>query len=71
MKPNQNSKYPIQRYKIEIYGKPTIKNSNIIIGDFTYVADSKFKNHITNFIHGAEINSLLVSSARMLLVLNL
>ncbi len=49
MKPNPNSKYPIQGYEKEIYGKPTIKNPNIIVGDFTYIAYSEFESHVTNF----------------------
>ncbi|MBQ7129401.1 MAG: CatB-related O-acetyltransferase, partial [Clostridia bacterium] len=29
--------------------KPTITNPNIIVGDFTYIADSEFESHVTNF----------------------
>lgn len=49
MKPNPNKKYPISGYEKEIYVKPTISNPNIIVGDFTYIADSEFESHITNF----------------------
>ena len=49
MKPNPNNKYPIQGYDKEIYVKPTITNPNVIVGDFTYIADSEFESHITNF----------------------
>ena len=49
MKPNPNKKYPIPGYQKEIYVKPTISNPNIIVGDFTYIADSEFESHITNF----------------------
>lgn len=42
MKLNPNSKYLIQVYEKEIYGKPTIKNSNIIVGDFTNQPLSKW-----------------------------
>ena len=49
MKPNPNKKYPIPGWKKEIYVKPTISNPNIIVGDFTYIADSEFESHVTNF----------------------
>ncbi|MBR1763686.1 MAG: CatB-related O-acetyltransferase [Eubacterium sp.] len=46
--PNPNTIYPIAGYDKEIYVKPTITNPNIIVGDFTYIADSKFENHVTH-----------------------
>lgn len=49
MKPNPDNKYPIQGYDKEIYVKPTITNPNVIVGDFTYIADSEFESHITNY----------------------
>ena len=47
--PNPNTIYPIPRYDKEIYIKPTIKNKNIIAGDFSYIADSDFESHVTHF----------------------
>jgi len=47
--PNPNTIYPIKGYDKEIYVKPTIKNKNIIVGDFTYIADSEFESHVTHF----------------------
>ena len=49
MKPNPDNKYPINGYDKEIYIKPTITNPNIIVGDFSYIADSDFESHVTNF----------------------
>ena len=49
MKPNPDNKYPINGYDKEIYIKPTITNPNIIVGDFTYIADNEFESHVTNF----------------------
>ena len=46
--PNPNTVYPIPGYDKEIYVKPTINNSNIIVGDFTYIADSEFESHVTH-----------------------
>lgn len=46
--PNPNTVYPIKGYGKEIYVKPTIKNKNIIVGDFTYIADSEFESHVTH-----------------------
>jgi virginiamycin A acetyltransferase len=47
-KPNPNEIYPIAGYDKEIYVKPTIKSPNIIVGDFTYIADSEFESHVTH-----------------------
>ena len=46
--PNPNTIHPIAGYDKEIYVKPTIKNPNIIVGDFTYIADSEFESHVTH-----------------------
>lgn len=46
--PNPNTIYPISGYKKEIYVKPTVKNPNIIVGDFTYIADSEFESHVSH-----------------------
>ena len=47
-KPDPNMVYPINGYKEEIYIKPTIKKTNIIVGDFSYIADSDFESHVTH-----------------------
>ena len=47
--PDPDVIHPISGYEKEIYVKPTIKNPNIIVGDFTYIADSEFESHVTNF----------------------
>ena len=47
--PNPDVVHPIAGYDNEIYIKPTINNPNIIVGDFTYIADSEFESHVTNF----------------------
>ena len=47
-KPDPNTIHPIPGYDKEIYVKPTIKNPQIIVGDFTYIADSDFESHVTH-----------------------
>lgn len=47
-KPDPNVIHPIPGYDKEIYIKPTITNPNIIVGDFTYIADSDFESHVTH-----------------------
>ena len=47
--PNPNTIHPIALYDKEIYVKPTITNKNIIVWDFTYIADSNFESHVTHF----------------------
>ena len=46
--PNPDILHPVAGYDNEIYVKPTIKNPNIIVGDFTYIADSDFECHVTH-----------------------
>ena len=46
--PDPNTIHPIAGYDKEIYVKPTLKNPNIIVGDFTYIADSEFESHVTH-----------------------
>ncbi len=46
--PDPNIIHPIADYDKEIYVKPTVKNPNIIVGDFTYIADSDFESHVTH-----------------------
>ncbi len=48
IKPNPNTIHPIPGYDKEIYIKPTVQNPNIIVGDFTYIADSEFESHVTH-----------------------
>ena len=47
-KPNANTIHPIEGYDKEIYIKPTIKNENIIVGEFSYIADYEFESHVTH-----------------------
>ena len=47
-KPDPNEIHPIAGYDREIYVKPTIRNPNIIVGDFTYIADDEFESHVTH-----------------------
>ena len=46
--PDPNLIHPIPGYENEIYVKPTIKNPQIVVGDFTYIADSDFERHVTH-----------------------
>ena len=48
-RPDPNVIHPIEGYDQEIYVKPTITNPNILVGDFTYMADSDFESHVTHF----------------------
>lgn len=46
--PDPNTIHPISGYEKEIYVKPTVTNPNIVVGDFTYIADSEFESHVTH-----------------------
>ena len=47
-RPDPNVIHPIPGYENEIYVKPTVTNPNIIVGAFTYIADSDFESHVTH-----------------------
>ena len=46
--PDPDTVHPVKGYDKEIYVKPTISNPNIIVGDFTYIADAEFESHVTH-----------------------
>lgn len=48
MQPNPNTIYPIKGNKQVTYVKPTIKNPNIFVGEFTYFSDEDFEKHVTH-----------------------
>ena len=39
---------PIANVEALTFVKPAVKNQNIIVGDFTYIADSDFESHVTH-----------------------
>lgn len=47
--PNPNTVHPIAGYENEIYVKPTVADLRIVVGEFTYIADSEFESHVTHF----------------------
>ena len=57
-KPDPNVIHPIAGYDKEIYVKPTVKNPNIIVGDFTYIADSEFENHVRDYLISVTLKSI-------------
>lgn len=46
--PNPNNPFPMHGISYITYVKPTLKNPNIIVGDFTYISDSDFESHVTH-----------------------
>ena len=48
IRPDPDTIHPIPGYDKEIYIKPTVRNPHIIVGDFTYIADSEFESHVTH-----------------------
>ena len=47
-KPNPNTIFPLPNINILTFVKPTIKNPNIVVGDFTYFADTDFEKYVTH-----------------------
>ena len=47
-KPDPNTIFPVPNIKTITYVKPTVKNPNIIVGNFTYFADVDFEKHVTH-----------------------
>ena len=48
IKPDPNKIFPLKGVNNLINVKPTIKNPNIIVGDFTYFSDLDFEKHVTH-----------------------
>ena len=46
--PNPNTVHPIAGLDTMTYIKPTVTNPNIIVGDFSYIADRDFESHVTH-----------------------
>lgn len=46
--PDPAKKFPMAGIDYVVCAKPTIKNPNIIVGDFTYISDSDFEKHVTH-----------------------
>lgn len=46
--PDPDAVHPIAGYDGEIYVRPTVSNPNILVSDFTYIADSEFESHVTH-----------------------
>ena len=47
-RPDPNRVHPIPGYADEIYVKPTLRNPNIIVGDFTYYDGEDFQSRVTH-----------------------
>jgi virginiamycin A acetyltransferase len=47
--PDPNTVFPVPNINTVTYIKPTIKNKNIIVEDFTYFSDVYFEEHVTHF----------------------
>ena len=47
-RPDPGKLHPIPGYENEIYVKPAVRNPHIVVGDFTYIADSDFESHVTH-----------------------
>jgi len=46
--PNPNVVFPMPSINTVTYIKPTLKNKNIIVGDFSYFGDTDFESHVTH-----------------------
>jgi len=46
--PDPDAVFPVPNLDTVIYVKPTIKRKNIIVGDFTYFADTDFESRVTH-----------------------
>lgn len=46
--PDPEKTFPVPGVKTITHVKPTIKNPNIIVGDFTYFADKDFESHVSH-----------------------
>jgi virginiamycin A acetyltransferase len=46
--PDPSTVFPVKGMQTVIYVKPTLKNKNITVGDFTYFSDTDFESHVTH-----------------------
>ena len=46
--PDPNTIYPVPNIDYVINVKPTIKNKNVIVGDFTYFSDKDFEKQVVH-----------------------
>lgn len=46
IQPNPDTIFPVRDCNTVIYVKPTVKNPNIIVGEFTYFSDTDFERHV-------------------------
>ena len=46
--PDPNCIHPVAGTDLVTYVKPTVRNPNIIVGDFTYISDADFESHVTH-----------------------
>ena len=47
--PNPDSVFPISGYEALTHIKPTIKNPNIIVGDFSYYSGEDFEKQVLHY----------------------
>ena len=46
--PDPNRVYPVRDYQGLVNVKPTVRNPNIIVGDFTYYSGNNFESRVTH-----------------------
>lgn len=46
VQPNPDTVFPVRDCETVTYVKPTVKNPNIIVGEFTYFSDTDFERHV-------------------------
>jgi virginiamycin A acetyltransferase len=47
-KPNPDTVFPVPNVSTVTYVKPTLRNKNIVVGDFTYFANRDFEKRVTH-----------------------
>lgn len=48
LRPNPQQVFPLSGIDTLTYVKPTLKNPNILVGEFTYFGDQDFEKHVTH-----------------------
>ncbi|MDR1495288.1 MAG: CatB-related O-acetyltransferase [Rickettsiales bacterium] len=46
--PNPNTIFPVPNVDTVTYVRPTIRNNNVVVGDFTYFSDRDFEKQVTH-----------------------
>lgn len=64
MQPNPGMIFPVRGCETVTYVKQTVKNPNIIVGDFAYFSDTRFEKYVLHHYDSISDRLIIESSVR-------